>query len=150
MSRESNIKDMKHGFVPWPSVKEAQSQVSEFSQRQQKSMTDFGDDHLTKSISPHSPCMKTDNFEDHSSTSQQHQRRFRISVSPSRRFQTQSGPSGSDTDTSTGKRRYVIRQEILPDSTISVNVSDSGTSYRKSSIHSSKPTEVDNHKDQQY
>ncbi|VDM08309.1 unnamed protein product [Wuchereria bancrofti] len=148
--RESNIKDMKHGFVPWPSVKEAQSQVSEFSQRQQKSMTDFGDDHLTKSISPHSPCMKTDNFEDHSSTSQQHQRRFRISVSPSRRFQTQSGPSGSDTDTSTGKRRYVIRQEILPDSTISVNVSDSGTSYRKSSIHSSKPTEVDNHKDQQY
>nr|CDP94019.1 Bm5775, isoform d [Brugia malayi] len=148
--RESNIKDIKHEFVPWPSVKEAQSQVSEFSQQQQKSMIDFGDDHLTKSISPHSPSMKTDDFEDNSSTSQQHQRRFRISVSPSRRFQTQSGPSESDTDTSTGKRRYVIRQEILPDSTISVNVSDSGTSYRKSSIHSSKPTEVDNRKDQQY
>ncbi|MCP9256991.1 TMC family membrane protein [Dirofilaria immitis] len=65
------------------------------------------------------------------STSQQCQRRFRISVSPSRRFQTQSGPSGSDTDTSTGKRRYVIKQEMLPDSTVSIDMGDNGTSQHR-------------------
>ncbi|VDK53429.1 unnamed protein product [Anisakis simplex] len=47
-----------------------------------------------------------------------HQRRFRISVSPTRRLHTD--PSGSDTDTSTGKRRYVIKQQVMPGSTSSV------------------------------
>ncbi|KAL3989742.1 TMC domain family protein [Acanthocheilonema viteae] len=137
-SSRSRTSSIKHEFVPRPSVKDAQCQVSEFSQRQQKSKADSGNNQPSKSISSHQSCKKTENFEETSSASKQHhQRRFRISVSPSRRLQNQSGPSGSDTDTSTGKRRYVIRQEILPDSTTSVNMGDdSGASHRKSSIHS--------------
>uniref|UniRef100_A0A0R3RK20 Proteophosphoglycan ppg4 n=1 Tax=Elaeophora elaphi TaxID=1147741 RepID=A0A0R3RK20_9BILA len=134
-SRTSSNKNAKH--APWPSVKEAQSQFSEFLPRQPESEADSGDGQLSKSIPTHSSRMRNEDFENPPSTSHQHQRRFRISVSPSRRFHTQSGPSGSDTDTSTGKRRYVIRQKILPDSTISINMGDSGTSHRKSSTHSS-------------
>ncbi|VDK67464.1 unnamed protein product [Onchocerca ochengi] len=126
--RANNSKDMTHEFVPWPSLQEIQPQVSGIPHSQQKPEIDG---HPSKSTLPHQSCMKIENFED-SSTSQQHQRRFRISVSPSRRFQTQSGPSGSDTDTSIGKRRYVIKQEVLPDSTISIDMGDNGTSeYRK-------------------
>ncbi|OZC08094.1 hypothetical protein X798_04885 [Onchocerca flexuosa] len=126
--RTNSSKDMTHEFAPWPSLQEINPQVTGFPHSQQKPATD---DYPSKSKSPHQSPMKIENFED-SSTSRQHQRRFRISVSPSRRFQTQSGPSGSDTDTSTGKRRYVIRQEVLPDSTISIDMGDNGTSeYRK-------------------
>ncbi|CAG9531962.1 unnamed protein product [Cercopithifilaria johnstoni] len=143
--RTSNIKDAEHKIVPWPPMKKVQSQVSGFSQRQQRSDADFGGGQPSKSLSSHSSYMKIDNSENPRPTSQKHhQRRFRISVSPSRRFQSQ---SGSDTDTSTGKRRYVIRQEIFPDSTTSINVSHSGISHRKSSTHSSHAFEIDNGKD---
>ncbi|EFO24564.2 hypothetical protein LOAG_03921 [Loa loa] len=101
--RESSTEDMNREFVPWPSAKEVRPELSRFLLGQQKPESDFGNDHPSKCITSHSSCMKTEDFEDPSSASQQHQRRFRISVSPTRRFQTQSGPSESDTDT-----RYII------------------------------------------
>ncbi|VDK86578.1 unnamed protein product [Litomosoides sigmodontis] len=146
LRKATSIEDRgEQEFAPWQSAKQTQSQISGFSKRQQESKNGFGNDQPSKSMSS---CMKSENLEDSPPAFQQHhQRRFRISVSPTRRFQSQSGPSGSDTDTSTGKRRYVIRQEIFPDLTLSGSMNDSGISHRKSSVHSSHAAEIHNGKD---
>lgn len=63
MSRTSNINDLNHEFVSWPSMKEVQSHFSEFPQRLQKPKAHFADGHISKSPSPHPSCTKTEDFE---------------------------------------------------------------------------------------
>ncbi|VDM38589.1 unnamed protein product [Toxocara canis] len=109
-------------FLPWPSIDEMRERRSKLQPLLPQ--TPSTSSRPSRRTSPPKPLRTIEGSptKDETPMTSSQQRRFRISVSPTRRFQTDL--SGSDTDTSTGKRRFVIKQEIMPGSMASVATTD--------------------------
>uniref|UniRef100_A0A1I7Y920 TMC domain-containing protein n=1 Tax=Steinernema glaseri TaxID=37863 RepID=A0A1I7Y920_9BILA len=93
LPKKFDVPEPTETFQPWPAIDEVRKRRESLNSVRNRSQ---------------SPSKRTDE-DPHS------QRRFRISVSPTRKL----GPeaSGSDTDTAgSPKRRYIIQQHVIPDS----------------------------------
>ncbi|KAK0403641.1 hypothetical protein QR680_017046 [Steinernema hermaphroditum] len=97
-SKKFEVPETTESFQPWPSIDEVRKRRESLNAVRNRSQ---------------SPVKRAD--ED----PHVNQRRFRISVSPTRRL----GPEASGSDTDTGgspKRRYIIQQHVIPGSASSV------------------------------
>lgn len=63
VNRTNNFKELNHHFGLWPSLTEAQLEVSGFSQGQQESKVDSSNGQQSKSMSSYASYMKTEDFQ---------------------------------------------------------------------------------------
>ncbi|TKR80172.1 hypothetical protein L596_014290 [Steinernema carpocapsae] len=115
-SKKFEVPETSEAFQPWPSIDEVRKRRENLNSVRNRSQ---------------SPVKRAD--EDPNVN----QRRFRISVSPTRKLP---GASGSDTDTGgSPKRRYIIKQHVIPGSTASIASSKHSYVPRSGSRRSLRP-----------
>uniref|UniRef100_F1KTY3 TMC family membrane protein n=1 Tax=Ascaris suum TaxID=6253 RepID=F1KTY3_ASCSU len=109
-------------FLPWPSIDEMRERRSKLQPLLPQTSSTSSRPSRRTSPPKRIRTIEGSPTKDETPVAPTQQRKFRISVSPTRRLQTDL--SGSDTDTSTGKRRFLIKQELLPGSMASVATTD--------------------------
>uniref|UniRef100_A0A915BGP7 TMC domain-containing protein n=1 Tax=Parascaris univalens TaxID=6257 RepID=A0A915BGP7_PARUN len=130
-------------FLPWPSIDEMRERRSKLQPLLPQTSSTSSRPSRRTSPPKRIRTIEGSPTKDETPAASSKQRKFRISVSPTRRLQTDL--SGSDTDTSTGKRRFLIKQEILPGSMASVATTDTtrtAATNNKSGTSSSRAPRV--------